>query len=152
MGILAKFMGAFCLNFYDPILSLHLESNLSLKDEKAFLGFSLISLTYSIGSIIFGKLSENRNKQLIIFISFLLFSVSIYVSGGFKWLAGSYTSFLVYTMCGLGGVGFFQAGTLVPVIPEVMESVQDELNESNPAISPRYGKLPERLKRSQTID
>ena len=55
-------------------------------------------------------------------------------------------------MCGLGGVGFFQAGTLIPVIPEVMEAVQEELNDSNPAISPRYEKLPERLKRQQTVD
>ena len=123
MGICAKFMGAFCLNFYDPILSLHLESNLGLRDSKAFLGFSLLSLTYSVGSIVFAKLSENNNKQCIIFVSFLFFSVSIYMSGGLPWIAGTSTSILVFTMCGLAGVGFFQAGTLAPVIPEVMESV-----------------------------
>ena len=84
-------MGAFCLNFYDPILSLHLENNIGLKDEKAFLGFSLISLTYSIGSLLFGKLSEDRNKQLIMCVSFFFFALAIYVSGGLLWLAGSST-------------------------------------------------------------
>ena len=152
MGICAKFMGAFCLNFYDPILSLHLESNLGMRESKAFLGFSLISLTYSIGSILFAKWSENSNKQVIIFLSFLFFAVSIYMSGGVSWLAGGSTSILVFSMCGLGGVGFFQAGTLVPVIPEVMEAVQAELNDANPAISPKYSQLSPSLRRQHTID
>lgn len=48
--------------FYDPILSVHLVANMSLKDEQAFLGFSLLSLTYSIGAFVFGKMSERGNK------------------------------------------------------------------------------------------
>ena len=55
--------------------------------------------------------------------------MAIYVSGGLKWLVEQSTFTLTMTMVGLGGVGFFQAGTLVPVIPEVMEAVQAELNE-----------------------
>ena len=154
MGIGAKFMGAFCLNFYDPILSLYLDQGLGLAGSKAFLGFSLISLTYAIGSIIYGKLSEDRSKRCLIFISFLFMSLSIYVSGGLEWLVGSGTPVLLLTMIGLGGVGFFQAGTLVPVIPEVMEAVQDELNDAGPRVSvvPKTEDLPPELRRMQTVD
>lgn len=55
-------------------------------------------------------------------------------------------------MIGLWGVGFFQAGTLIPVIPEMMEAVQDDLNEKNPVQVMKVEDLSPRFKRQHTID
>ena len=61
MGILSKFMGAFVLNFYDPILSIYLEDGVGMDPTDAFLGFSVISLLFALGSYLYGKWCERSN-------------------------------------------------------------------------------------------
>lgn len=106
-GIILKFVGAFAFTFYDPILSLHLGEHIHLRDEQAFLGFSLLSLTFSIGSFVFGKMSERGNKQAILTFSLFLFSFSIYISGGMINLFGDGRTYVVLCFIGLGCAGFF---------------------------------------------
>ena len=106
-GIILKFVGAFAFTFYDPILSLHLTADMHLRDEQAFLGFSLLSLTFSIGSFVFGKMSEHGNKQAILTFSLFLFSFSIYISGGMINVFGEGRTYVLLGYIGLAGAGFF---------------------------------------------
>ena len=106
-GIISKFISALAFTFYDPILSIHLQSAMSLKDEEAFLGFSLLSLAYSIGAFAFGKMSEHGNKQNILTASFFFFSIFIYISGGFHNVITGHTAYFWLCLVGLAGVGFF---------------------------------------------
>ena len=77
-----------------------------------------MGFAYSIGSILFGFISAKYSKNCIILISFFLCTVSIYVCGG---LFLETPASLIATLVGVGGIGFFQAGSLVPIIPLVIE-------------------------------
>jgi len=84
MGVFAKFMGAFCFNFYDPILSLYLENGRGMEPTRAFLGFSVSALGLTIGSALYGKWSAGNNLQCLLFFAFVGLSCSVYVSGGLE--------------------------------------------------------------------
>ena len=81
MACLIYFLTAVGFCFYEPILSVRLYE-LGLAEENVAAGFVLSSATYALGSILIGLISKKVDKRGVIFVSFILFSVSIYLSGG----------------------------------------------------------------------
>ena len=125
MGIISKFFASFTIQFYDPILTLALEE-FGMSTANAGLGFAVICIAYSASAMIYGKASELYNKSMIIFSSFVLIGIAIYISGGMG------TGNLVIVFIGLFLTGFFCSGCLVPVIPEVLQSMQKQLSPDDP--------------------
>ena len=60
MIIVSYGLSATILIFLDPILSVHLHK-LGVKDNHTALAFATVGLTYTIGSLIIGALSEKCN-------------------------------------------------------------------------------------------
>ena len=100
MACLIYFLTAVGFCFYEPILSVRLYE-LGMSDENVAVGFILSSTTYALGSILIGPISERVDKRAVIFISFILFSVSIFLSGG------SSSESLTISLVGLALAGFF---------------------------------------------
>ena len=117
MACLMYFLTACGFCFYEPILSIRLYE-IGVAEENVAVGFILTSATYAIGSIVIGLVSEKVDKRAVIFVSFLFFSFSIYLSGG---LASESIS---VSLIGLALAGFFQAGGIIPIIPECIEVMQ----------------------------
>ena len=125
MGIISKFFASFTIQFYDPILTLALQ-DMGMSTANSGLGFAVICIAYSISGVIFGKCAEKFNKAGIIFWSFLFQGISIYISGG------ATTGSLVVVFIGLFLTGFWCSGCIVPVIPEVLQSMQKQLSPDDP--------------------
>jgi predicted MFS family arabinose efflux permease len=100
MAFVMYFMNAIGYTFYEPILSIRLRS-LGLAEENVAFGFIVLAAFEAIGSVIIGYISEKIDKRIVIFGSFLFFSLSIYLTGG-----GAEES-LVISFIGLSMVGFF---------------------------------------------
>lgn len=124
MAFLMYFINAVGYCFYEPILSPRLQS-LGLAEENVAVGFIILAASEAVGSIIVGFISERVDKRIVIFCSFILFSVAIYLTGGLA------TESLLVTLFGLGLTGFFQASGTVPIIPEVIEAMQEKYDCSD---------------------
>ena len=122
MGISCHFVAALSYVFYDPILSPALAMESNVKTDLCPYFFALMSICYAIGCVVMGKLSGMVEKRVLISISFFLISASILVSGGL--LMDSITA----TAIGLAGAGFFYSGCLLPPIPEVINTMQADLD------------------------
>jgi len=87
--------------------------------------FAMMSLFYAIGCLVMGRLMTKVDKRILISTSFLFIACSIYISGGVS------SNPLHTTIPGLAGAGFFYSGCLLPVIPEIMNTMQAqfEINE-----------------------
>ena len=118
MGVLCHFMAALSYVFYDPILSPALVKEVGTNESICGICFAMMSLCYAIGCVVMGKLSTKVDKRILISISFLLSASSIYLSGGIS------SNPLNTTIPGLAGAGFFYSGCLLPVIPEIMNTMQ----------------------------
>ena len=114
MACVMYFLTAVGFCFYEPILSIRL-FEIGIAEENVAIGFILISATYAIGSILIGIISEKVDKRAVIFVSFIFFAVSIYISGGLS------SESLNISLIGLALTGFFQAGGIIPIIPECID-------------------------------
>ena len=84
--------------------------------------FALGGLTFTIGSVVFGILSEHGQKSLMIQVTFILSSISIYICGG---LNQDLPAELTITYAGMCIWGFFCAGNMVPVMPLVIDLMEE---------------------------
>ena len=110
------------LIFYDPILELRM-IDLDVKDENAGLSFALMAGAFTIGAGIFGGLAETFNKRIIICVSMFLVGIGIWLSSGLK------SESEALTWLGLGINGFFVAGIIIPIIPEIIGCTEEFIAE-----------------------
>ena len=81
--LVLDFFAAMNLIFMDPILVLRLE-DLGMNEDNTGLGFALMALTFTVGSGVFGALSSNFNKRVIICFAMFFTGVALWLAGGLK--------------------------------------------------------------------
>ena len=120
--LVLDFFAAMNLIFMDPILVLRLE-DLGMNEDNTGLGFALMALTFTVGSGLFGALSQNFNKRVIICLAMLFTGVALWLAGGLKQAS------VAATWVGLGLNGLFVSGIFIPMIPELMGTTEAYIDE-----------------------
>ena len=80
-----------------------------------------MAATFTIGSGIAGGIAEKGNKQVIICVSIFMTGISLYLASGLK------IESEVLTWLGLGIMGLFVAGVIIPMIPLIICSTETYL-------------------------
>lgn len=115
MALMAYFTTASVIVFYDPILSTRVVA-LGIDDSHAGIAFSIMTFMFAVSASLMGCLAEKIDRRIVIGTCFVLISVSIFLTG---------SSSLTVTLVGLGVNGIFIGGIFSPVIPEVINSMQE---------------------------
>ena len=119
MALLAYATIALVISFYDPILSIRLVS-LGVDVGEAGLAFTLMTIMFALSATLIGILSEKVDRRLIIGLSVMFISGSIYMTGSDN---------ITVTLFGLGLNGLFIGGVFAPLIPEVIATMERVINE-----------------------
>ena len=114
MALLAYATIALVISFYDPILSIRLVS-LGVDVGEAGLAFTLMTIMFALSATLIGILSEKVDRRLIIGLSVMFISGSIYMTGSDN---------ITVTLFGLGLNGLFIGGVFAPLIPEVITTME----------------------------
>ena len=86
---------------------------------------SIISLTYLTGCLLYNKLFEKVPRKLLFVLSFVGFIIALLLMGPSEFLSlpkAFYTVIGAYPL-----LGFCQIFVFIPIIPEMIERVQDSL-------------------------
>jgi MFS family permease len=112
----------------DPNLSIQLTSPPhNMKDAKSGLGFTLWALTCALFSPIVGILCQYIDRRAIISAGILIQAISLFLVGPSSLLFPNEQTYLMFI--GLGILGASNSMACVPNIPELVESVQEEINK-----------------------
>jgi len=123
MALLARTCVIMCLQFLDPILSLHMETLGWNLNDTGF-AFALFSLTWGLGSPVAGLICQHVNRRVVILLFFITVGVSLLLVGPSAVL-GLHSSVGI-VLVGLTFLGFGVAGCCVPVVPEMVSAINEE--------------------------
>jgi MFS family permease len=113
-------MSALVLLFFGPVLVPYLVK-LGLKEEFAGYGISICWLMYSAGCPLAGYMYQVVNRKAGMTGSILLCAISIFMVGPSLVLKLPLSVPLIFTGLALLGLGI--SGIVVPIIPELFESI-----------------------------
>lgn len=115
------------VTFLQPTLALHLEK---FGYTAVFIGFSFAipTLIYASTSPLIYVMTSKIRKSGVIFIGYTLLSVGMFLVGPSK-LLGIYNS-PAFIILGLAIVGFGAGMTIIPVLPDMIEVVEERNNDS----------------------
>jgi len=112
----------------DATLSIQLTSPPhNMKEANSGLGFILMALITALFSPIVGVLCQYIDRRAVISVGFLILALSLFLIGPSPLLFPNEQTYLMFI--GLGILGAGKAMINVPNIPELVESVQEEINE-----------------------
>ena len=77
-----------------------------------------MAFTFTLGSGLAGPISEAVDKRIVICFSIFGSGIALWLSGGL------YLESEALTFVGLGLTGLFVAGTIIPMIPEIITSTE----------------------------
>jgi MFS family permease len=106
-----------CFFYFEPVLAINLV-NYGMSTSDSGLGFAAIAFTFMIGCPLLGWLSTVYSRTIIINLSMVIISISVFLIGPVSFLPDKL--WIVFT--GLFLVGFGAAGILAPSVPEIVES------------------------------
>ena len=126
MSLIAYIFGIMLLQFLDPILSLHME-DLGMKSDDTGFAFALFSLTWGVGSPVVGFVCQHINRRVVVCLSFIVVGVSLLLTGPSKAIGIAESMGIV--LVGLALLGFGVSGCVVPLLPEIVDAINEEEKE-----------------------
>ena len=123
MSITAKVISLMCIQFLDPILSLHMETLGWTLNDTGF-AFALFSLTWGLGSPVTGLICRYVNRRVVTFLFLIIIGVSLLLVGP-SVVLGLNTSVGI-VLAGLALLGFGVTGCIVPNVPEMVSAIKKE--------------------------
>ena len=124
-GLMAQIMVFGGISFGSPVLAIHLGSYEGF--TKAWIGFyfSAPAITYLINSLFISHICDRVHRRVVLLIGLILFSISIYMVGTSPMLGIDDVSSTI--LAGLFLMGFAAVMITVPLIPEILNSIESQL-------------------------
>ena len=121
MGLMVQFVCYFCMSYNTPLLTTHLDD---LGFSPAFMGLSLVSVSISYGTMItcVPCLTRMISKRGCIMIGMIIMNVGINITGWFN--RGDWRLTAFFTIMGLIIFGGGAALVTIPIMPEILESIE----------------------------
>jgi sugar phosphate permease len=109
--------------FFESILSEHLDQNMHINSDYLGYFFALLCISYGLSAFLVVWLSKKMKRRYLTQCSFILTSVALFCFGPSKMLHFPSSS-LTLTIFGLILLGLSSALTFVPLLTELIESIQ----------------------------
>jgi MFS family permease len=126
-GFIIQFLVYFILAFNTPILNTHLDK-LNYTPKFISASISMVALTYALTIPLVQVMTKSMNKRGILFIGIVLTIVGTLFTGLESKLDFHHTSAFVLVGTAIFGIGF--AMVTIPVMPEILEAVEDRKDMS----------------------
>ena len=135
--------------FLAPSLAIHLHQ-FGFSPTYIGLAFAVPGIVFAVLAPMIHKLTAIAPKRAVIIFGCLLTSLGMFFVGTSKSFGLDNNPELI--LLGMTILGGAAAVMTIPVLPEMMEAVQDDLNEKNPVQVMKVEDLSPRFKRQHTID
>ena len=113
-------MGSINMNFLDPILTIRL-IELNVAEANAGIGFVVVALTYTLGSLILSSAIDRFSIEQRVSIGVCLVLCAVADA-----LMSSYYRENIYlVLVAIGIQGFFMPGILIPSLPEMLDAISE---------------------------
>lgn len=116
----------FILSFNTPILNTNLNS-LGYKPEFISMIITVMSIAYAIGIPAVTHLTAKVNNRAILFVGIVFAQVGMLMTGITNLKEGHHTS--AFVILGIIIFGFGFAMLTIPVMPEILEAIEETYNE-----------------------